>query len=75
VFDVFHPRYGSVDRVHVHVARTDRTEADVECREGRQVAFVDPERARRLRLTMTGVLAIPAFLDSPQYDALVAGHR
>ncbi len=73
LFDVvrpYHPRYGSVDRVHVYAARVDLTEDDLECREGRQIVFVDPERARHLDLTMTGVLAVPAFLDSPAYAAL-----
>jgi 8-oxo-dGTP pyrophosphatase MutT (NUDIX family) len=71
-FDVFHPTYGSVDAVHVFVGRVDLTDADIDCREGRQIVFVEPERARRLDLGMTGVLAVPAFLDSPEYAALVA---
>jgi 8-oxo-dGTP pyrophosphatase MutT (NUDIX family) len=72
---VFHPHYGSVDRVHVFAGRVDLTDDDIECHEGRQIVFVDPERARRLELSMTGVLAVPAFLDSPAYAALVAGAR
>ncbi len=64
---VFHPHYGSVDRVHVFAARVDLTDADVECHEGRQIVFVPPARARDLDLTMTGVLAVPAFLDSDTY--------
>jgi 8-oxo-dGTP pyrophosphatase MutT (NUDIX family) len=72
-FQVFHPHYGSVDRVHVFTGRVDLTDDDIECHEGRQIVFVDPERARRLDLSMTGVLAVPAFLDSPAYAALVAG--
>jgi len=71
---VFHPSYGSVDRVHVFAAAVDLTDADIDCREGRQIVFVDPDRARRLDLTMTGVLVVPAFLDSPAYAALVAAH-
>ena len=43
--DVFHPHYGSVDRVHVFVGRVDLTDADIECHEGRQIVFVRP-RAR-----------------------------
>ena len=71
-FEVFHPTYGSVDAVHVFVGRVDLTDDDIDCHEGRQIVFVEPERARRLDLTMTGVLAVPVFLDSPEYAALVA---
>jgi 8-oxo-dGTP pyrophosphatase MutT (NUDIX family) len=73
VLDVFHPAYGSVDSVHVFVARADLTDDDIDCREGRQIVFVEPDRARRLDLTMTGVMAVPAFLDSDPYRTLVAG--
>jgi hypothetical protein len=34
--------------------------------------FVEPDRARRLDLTMTGVLAVPAFLGSEHYRRLTA---
>ena len=66
-FDVFHPHYGSVDRVHVFVGRVDLTDDDIDCREGRQIVFVRRDRARVLDLTMTGVHAVPAFLDSADY--------
>ena len=69
---VFHPTYGSVDDVHVFVGRVDLTDDDIDCREGRQIVFVEPGRARRLDLTMSAVLVVPSFLDSPQYAALVA---
>ena len=69
-FDVFHPLYGSVDRVHVYAARVELTDEDVECREGRRIVFVEPDRARNLPLTMTGVVAVPAFLDSDAYRLL-----
>jgi 8-oxo-dGTP pyrophosphatase MutT (NUDIX family) len=65
--EVFHPNYGSVDQIHVYVAPTGLTDADIECHEGRQIVFVPPDRARDLDLTMTGVLAVPAFLDSDDY--------
>ncbi|MFZ2014834.1 MAG: NUDIX hydrolase [Nocardioides sp.] len=71
-FEVFHPAYGSVDAVHVFVGRVDLTDADIDCREGRRIVFVEPERARNLDLSMTGVRAVPVFLDSPEYAALVA---
>jgi 8-oxo-dGTP pyrophosphatase MutT (NUDIX family) len=69
---VFHPHYVSVDRVHVFVARVDLTNDDVECHEGRQIVFVPPDRARDLDLTMTGVLAVPAFLDSDTYRRMTS---
>ena len=66
-YRVFHPHYGSVDEVHLFVARVDLTDDDIDCHEGRRIVFVEPERARHLDLTMTGVLAVPAFLDSETY--------
>jgi 8-oxo-dGTP pyrophosphatase MutT (NUDIX family) len=70
-FDVFHPTYGSVDQVHLFVGAVELTDADIDCHEGRQIVFVEPDRARRLDLTMTGALAVPAFLDSARYRELV----
>jgi 8-oxo-dGTP pyrophosphatase MutT (NUDIX family) len=70
VLTVFHPNYGSVDQVHVYVARVDLTDDDIDCHEGRQIVFVEPHRARGLDLTMTGVLAVPAFLESDAYRRL-----
>jgi 8-oxo-dGTP pyrophosphatase MutT (NUDIX family) len=71
VLDVFHPHHTSIDKVHVYVGRVDLTDEDIDCREGRQIVFVPPERARGLDLTMTGVLSVPAFLDSDTYQRLV----
>jgi 8-oxo-dGTP pyrophosphatase MutT (NUDIX family) len=67
---VFHPHYGSVDRAYVYVGRVDLTDADIDCREGRQIVFVPPARAWGLDLTMTGVLVLPAFLDSETYSRM-----
>jgi hypothetical protein len=65
-----------VDRVHVYVGRVDLTDDDIDCHEGRRIVFVEPDRARRLDLTMTGVLAVPAFLGSEHYRRLTArAHR
>jgi 8-oxo-dGTP pyrophosphatase MutT (NUDIX family) len=75
VLEVFHPHYGSVDRVHVYAGGADLTDADIDCREGRQIVFVPPDQARALDLTMTGVLCVPAFLDSDLYRALTAEAR
>jgi 8-oxo-dGTP pyrophosphatase MutT (NUDIX family) len=69
-FEVFHPGYGSVDHVHVYVGRVDLTDDDIDCHEGRRIVFVEPDQARHLDLTMTGVLAVPAFLDSEHYRRL-----
>jgi 8-oxo-dGTP pyrophosphatase MutT (NUDIX family) len=66
-FAVFHPVYGSVDRVDVYVARVDLTDLDIDCREGRQIVFVEPDRARHLPLTMTAALTVPALLESEAY--------
>lgn len=71
-FEVYHPHYGSVDHVHLYVARVDLTDDDIDCREGRQIVFVEPDRARRLDLTMTGTLAVPAFLGSESYRAMTS---
>jgi 8-oxo-dGTP pyrophosphatase MutT (NUDIX family) len=69
-FAVYHPTYGSVDRVHVYAGRVELSDDDIDCREGRRIVFVEPDRARALDLTMTGVLAVPAFLDSEHYRRL-----
>ncbi len=68
--EVFHPTYGSVDQVHVFAAGVDLTDADIDCHEGRQIVFVPPHQARKLSLTMTGVLVVPRFLGSAEYRAL-----
>jgi 8-oxo-dGTP pyrophosphatase MutT (NUDIX family) len=72
-FEVFHPTYGSVDRVHVYVARVDLTDDDIDCHEGRRIVFVEPDRARHLDLTMSAVLAVPAFLRSDAYRRMSGG--
>lgn len=45
-------------------------DADIDCREGRRIVFVQPDRARRLDLTASARLVLPAFLDSTEYAAL-----
>jgi 8-oxo-dGTP pyrophosphatase MutT (NUDIX family) len=69
--EVFHPHYGSVDQVHVYAGRVDLGNGDIDCREGRQIVFVPPGRARDLDLTMTCVLSVPRFLDSELYRGLL----
>jgi 8-oxo-dGTP pyrophosphatase MutT (NUDIX family) len=71
-FRVFHPHSASLDRTDLYVARTDLTDADIDCREGRQIVFVPPARALSLDLTMSAAQAVPAFLASEGYRALAA---
>ena len=47
-------------------------DADIECREGGRWPSSTPSERVTSDLTMTGVHAVPAFLDSPEYAALVA---
>ena len=46
--EVFHPAYGTNDRMHVYAAPTGLTDADIVCGEGRQIVFVEPAAARAL---------------------------
>ena len=62
--------YGTWDRMQVFVAATDLTDADIDCREGRQIVFVDPGVARGLDLTAGATDIVPAFLDSSTYARL-----
>jgi 8-oxo-dGTP pyrophosphatase MutT (NUDIX family) len=59
--------YGSWDRMQVFTASTDLTDADIDCREGRQIVFVDPDVARGLDLSAAAVDIVPALLDSDTY--------
>lgn len=65
--------YGTWDRMQVFVAATDLTDADIDCREGRQIVFVEPGVARDLDLSSAASDIVPAFLDSPVYARLA--HR
>nr|WP_308249287.1 NUDIX hydrolase [Nocardioides alpinus] len=70
-FTVDHRKaYGTWDRMQVFVAATDLTDADIDCQEGRQIVFVDPDVARGLDLTAGATDIVPAFLDSPTYTRL-----
>jgi 8-oxo-dGTP pyrophosphatase MutT (NUDIX family) len=71
-FTVHHEHSGTLDDFQVFVMRTDLTDDDLECHEGRQIVFVEPSRARGLDLTAAAAIALPAFLDSPEYAAMVA---
>jgi 8-oxo-dGTP pyrophosphatase MutT (NUDIX family) len=71
-FRVFHPHSASLDRTDLYVARVDLSDADIDCREGRSIVFVPPERALTLDLTMSATQAVPAFLASVEYRRLRA---
>jgi 8-oxo-dGTP pyrophosphatase MutT (NUDIX family) len=71
-FRVFHPHSASLDRTDLYVARVDLTDADIDCREGRSIVFVPPERALRLDLTMSATQAVPGFLGSDEYRRMRA---
>lgn len=61
---------GTWDLLTLYAARSDLTDADIECHEGRQMVFVDPERARVLPLTSAAADIVPLFLDSDLYHQL-----
>jgi 8-oxo-dGTP pyrophosphatase MutT (NUDIX family) len=62
--------YGTWDVMQVFVAATDLSDADIDCREGRQIVFVDPELARGLDLSAAAIDIVPAFLDSDLYATM-----
>jgi 8-oxo-dGTP pyrophosphatase MutT (NUDIX family) len=68
---VFHEAYGTLDTTQVYVARVDLTDADIVVGEGRQIVFVEPAAARTLDLTTSATIAVPEFLDSGDYRALL----
>ncbi|WP_244246934.1 NUDIX domain-containing protein [Nocardioides euryhalodurans] len=62
--------YGTVDRMRFFVAPTALEDDEVECREGRQMVFVDPETVRGLPLTRSAALVVAPFLMSDLYATL-----
>jgi 8-oxo-dGTP pyrophosphatase MutT (NUDIX family) len=71
-FTVHHPHTGTDDEFRLFVMRTDLTDDDIECHEGRRIVFVEPSKARELDLTAAARIALPAFLDSDAYAAMSA---
>lgn len=67
---VFHAAYGTHDVVHTFAAGTRLGDADIECREGRQMVFVGPDAVLDLPLTHSARRILPAFLDSPLHHRL-----
>ena len=51
--------YGTWDRMQVFVAATDLTDADIDCGEGRQIVFVDPDGRARPRPDRRGDRIVP----------------
>lgn len=68
--EVFHEAYGTLDEVEIWVGATALTDADIVVGEGRQIVFVEPDRARTLDLTAAAQRIVPAFLDSETYRGL-----
>jgi 8-oxo-dGTP pyrophosphatase MutT (NUDIX family) len=62
--------YGTWDVMRVFIAATDLTDDDVDCREGRQIVFVDPAVARGLDLSSAATDIVPAFLGSDLYASM-----
>jgi 8-oxo-dGTP pyrophosphatase MutT (NUDIX family) len=70
-FVVDHTRaHGTWDRMQVFVAATTLTDDDIDCQEGRQIVFVEPDVARDLDLTSAAADVVPAFLDSSAYASM-----
>ncbi|WP_372735343.1 NUDIX domain-containing protein [Nocardioides sp.] len=62
--------HDSGDEMAVYYGRTDATDGDVVCGEGRQIVFVSPDRARALPLAQAARLVVPQFLDASAYATL-----
>jgi 8-oxo-dGTP diphosphatase len=69
-YAIFHEHTASDDTFRLYVMRCDLTDADIECHEGRQIVFVDPDAARGLDLSAAARMALPAFLDSARFEEL-----
>lgn len=54
--------HGTWDRMQVFVAEADLTDADVECREGRRIVFVEADEVLDLPLARAAQQILPAFL-------------
>lgn len=67
--------HGTWDRMQVFVAATDLTDADIDCREGRRIVFVEPDLARGLDLTAAATDIVPALLAGDTYAALAGAAR
>ena len=70
-YTVRHAHRDADDSFCLFFAATDRSDDEIDCREGRQIVFVDPATARGLDLTAAAAKALPAFLDSDRYRSLL----
>jgi 8-oxo-dGTP pyrophosphatase MutT (NUDIX family) len=59
-------------RYHVWIGGTDACDADIVLGEGRQICFVAPSSISALPLGESAAFFVPAFLASPEYQALVS---
>jgi 8-oxo-dGTP diphosphatase len=71
-FPVFHHQTGGRDEFELFYARVDLVDSDIVVGEGRQIVFVAPEAAVGLDLTASATIALPSFLRSGEYDAIVS---
>ncbi len=71
-FTVHHDHTDSDDEFRLYVMRTELTDDDVECHEGRQIVFVDPDRVAELDLTAAARIALGGFLRSELYSSMTA---
>ncbi len=71
-FSVHHTHSDSDDEFRLYVMATDLTDADIECHEGRQIVFVDPDTVPGLDLTAAANVALGEFLGSDAYSRLTA---
>lgn len=69
---VRHPQRTSDDLMSVYAAATRLRDQDIVVGEGRQIVFVDPDRAPILPLSVAAAHAVPAFLGSATYRRLAA---
>jgi 8-oxo-dGTP pyrophosphatase MutT (NUDIX family) len=72
IAEVHHPETGTDDQVAIFAAATTVTDADIDCREGRRIIFVDPATLPTLPLTDSCGETLPRFLASDLYRSLVA---
>lgn len=71
-FTVHHEHTDSDDELQLFVMRTDLSDDDIECHEGRQIVFVEPSRVAELDLTAAAGIALAEFLHSETYRRMTA---
>jgi 8-oxo-dGTP pyrophosphatase MutT (NUDIX family) len=71
-FTVHHEHTDSDDEFQLFVMRTDLTDDEIVCNEGRQIVFVDPGRVTELDLTAAARIALGEFLRSETFRRMTA---